>query len=136
MAKAFRLACAIDSYIGAIARPPLPAWLKRGIVKPGRVAKRAHEYWMSIYFATPPWISKAHIEKMRDTYLKCPAGYEVDHIVPLNSPIVCGLHVPWNLQHLKSGPNGLKSNHMWPGHPCQPLELRLPEFEPYQMRLL
>lgn len=126
MARLFRLACALDAYFDApdrTVRPPKPRWLlEENRANATRSQAHSFNYWTKIYWATPPWISREQVDAMRRIY-EAPPGEHVDHIVPLSSPIVCGLHVPWNLQRLPDKTNLAKSNDMWPDHPCEPQPL-------------
>lgn len=67
--------------------------------------------------ATPKWLTESHWEQIRDKFkdrqrLSAASGetYHVDHVIPLNSPIVCGLHVPWNLRVLSEAENLRKAS--------------------------
>lgn len=51
-------------------------------------------------------------EQMKAFYRERPEGFHVDHVVPLKGVdrdtkqhVVCGLHVPWNLQYLPGEDN-------------------------------
>ena len=57
--------------------------------------------------ATPPW---ADLEKIKEIYRTCPKDYHVDHIIPLQGELVCGLHVETNLRHLPALENLQKHN--------------------------
>lgn len=67
--------------------------------------------------ATPPWLTSRQKSEIRHLYqiaitMTQTTGeqYVVDHIVPLRSPVVCGLHVPWNLRVITQEENLRKSN--------------------------
>lgn len=65
--------------------------------------------------ATPKWASE---EKIKEIYLLAnKESKHVDHIVPLRSKIVCGLHCEHNLQLLTPKENLLKNNRYWPDMP-------------------
>lgn len=66
--------------------------------------------------ATPPWADLTGIKKTYEvaSFL----GLDVDHIVPLRSKRVCGLHVPANLRILDPKVNRSKGNRHWPDMPA------------------
>ena len=65
--------------------------------------------------STPMWSQTSEINLV---YQKAKEfNMEVDHIVPLVSDIVCGLHVWANLQLLSLQENRQKSNRIWPDMP-------------------
>lgn len=59
----------------------------------------------------PMWADES---KIREFYLNCPDGHEVDHVVPLFGELVSGLHVHTNLQYLTVEKNRSKSNRFDP----------------------
>jgi phosphopantetheinyl transferase (holo-ACP synthase) len=69
--------------------------------------------------ATPSWFEKDDIDALyseADTRSKTEGiKYHVDHIVPLRSKYVCGLHCLDNLQILTRDENLSKGNRYWPG---------------------
>jgi 5-methylcytosine-specific restriction endonuclease McrA len=75
------------------------------------VRKRRHRE------ATPKWLTVEQKMSMRQLYVQArklteltKERYVVDHIVPLRSHEVCGLHVPWNLRVITQEENLKKSN--------------------------
>jgi 5-methylcytosine-specific restriction endonuclease McrA len=62
----------------------------------------------------PPWADRNAIRKIylqaRQLTIETGIKHEVDHIIPSNHELVCGLHVETNLQILTESENIKKSN--------------------------
>lgn len=90
------------------------AWKARNVVwvrADTKTRRRKHRQ------ATPPWLTRKQKSEMRALYqiaitMAKTTGelYVVDHIYPLRSEVVCGLHVPWNLRVITREENLNKSN--------------------------
>lgn len=71
--------------------------------------------------ATPAWansffIAEAYkLAKLREVV--CGGKWHVDHIVPLRSKLVCGLHCEANIRVIRAEENWRKNNKTWPGMP-------------------
>ena len=61
--------------------------------------------------AQPPWVELLTI---RQIYTDCPNGYHIDHTIPLKHKLVCGLHVPANLEAIPAARNLAKHNYFDP----------------------
>jgi hypothetical protein len=85
---------------------------KKDKFKTGWARRRAEEK------AQPPWADRAAI---RAIYRECkqlikrdgPRSWCVDHDIPLNHPLVCGMHIAANLKIIPYEENQRKSNN-WP----------------------
>jgi hypothetical protein len=71
--------------------------------------------------ATPPWLTKEQFNEIEQFYEDCSylkaltkVKFEVDHIIPIQNDLVCGLNVPWNLQILTKFENNTKRNKFKP----------------------
>lgn len=47
---------------------------------------------------------------LKQIYIKCPHGLQVDHILPVKGELISGLNVPWNTQYLTPLENNCKND--------------------------
>ena len=120
-----------------------PIWLARQSELDPNLNKsyrRSVRYYKQLYRAWPNWCTShpGFIEIYREAKRQRRLGRDVhvDHIVPICSLIVCGLHVPWNLKVIPAKPNMAKSNRYWPGCPHETVDMFPVDPEPHQLRLI
>lgn len=122
--RPFRLAVSYKGHNDITCRPPLPKWLRPENKKNStRNQSHSFNYWTKIYWATPPWFNDEMYRAMKAIYNSAKPGEEVDHIVPLSHPLVCGLNVPWNMRVISKKGNQMKSNNVWPDMPFEQTDL-------------
>ncbi len=113
-----------DAHVAAYRRRPAARtaqkklWLLAhpGVTRAKKAKRRAGKLQ-----ATPAWANPKAIRALYSaavfTEKLVGEPWHVDHIVPLNNPIVCGLHCEANLQLLPGKENIEKSNKYWPDMP-------------------
>lgn len=99
---------------GTYIPPPVRGAQNGGAAPGGSVAGRRHVQRERV----PPWADTAAI---RSVYAEAARrtketgiAHHVDHIIPLRGELVCGLHVPANLQILTAAENSRKQNKFEP----------------------
>lgn len=109
---------------------PKPQWL---IDPPAKgKSSHGHRYWNRLWNAQPAWAS---VKALRSIYREAARmrGYgldvHVDHVVPLNHPFICGLHVPSNLRIIDASENLIKGNREYPDYYQMDLFKPVPYFE-------
>jgi 5-methylcytosine-specific restriction endonuclease McrA len=100
----------------AVMREYRNAWKRNNVLQvraDTKARRRKHR------IATPKWLTRRQKSEIRQLYqiamtMTKTTGeqYVVDHIVPLRSEFVCGLHVPWNLRVITREENLAKSNQL------------------------
>lgn len=79
---------------------------------------KRRRYIAAVVLSAPPWVDREALRRLqyRAQCLSEMTGvpHEIDHIVPLNHPLVCGLTVPWNLEIVSARVNAAKSNKFAP----------------------
>lgn len=98
----------------AVMREYRNAWKRNNVLQvraDTKARRRKHR------LATPKWLTRRQKGEIRQLYqiamtMAQTTGeqYVVDHIIPLRSEFVCGLHVPWNLRVITREENLAKSN--------------------------
>jgi hypothetical protein len=121
--KAIANRYARNNYDGAKASVTYKRWYEATKIRGtfGHMISRGAKARLQSPRAMPAWANQFFIDEIYDLaqLRKRHTGIEwhVDHIVPLKSSAVCGLHVEHNLQVIPGAENRSKRNRHWPNMP-------------------
>ena len=103
-----------------------PLWAQRHVRAP-KVGIRSSARFRFLRRRTPAWADRdllRCLKRLSSIYTKALGEqFSEDHIVPLNHPLVCGLHTPDNIELKPLRVNLMKSNTFWPDMPEAQTEL-------------
>lgn len=89
--------------------------------RPGKPPARGAVRVAKVRRATPPWADLRAIAAVyrtaRERTHASGERHEVDHVIPLDGTLVCGLHVAWNLRVVSRTENARKAARAWPDMP-------------------
>lgn len=104
--------------IDYLGRAPSRRRLLEGDVPTWVANSERQSYISQVILSCPPWVDLKELRALqaeaRATTERTGHLHVLDHIVPLNHPLVCGLTVPWNLRVLHWKANGSKGNSWCP----------------------
>lgn len=110
---------------GHHAGPLFVAAKRRG----AKVSIRSSARWRFLRRRIPPWADRSVLYALRRLVViywrETGVAWSQDHIVPLQHPLVCGLHCESNIAIMTCEDNLRKGNRWWPDMPEVQLELEL-----------
>jgi hypothetical protein len=72
------------------------------------------DYIVKSYLSCPPWADRKALRELEKLAarltLQTGIPHELNHIVPISHPLVCGLTVPWNMEVITRAKNNALSN--------------------------
>lgn len=94
-------------------------------------------YILAVCVSCPEWVDRKELKALKAEVRRVSKArglqHNLDHIVPITHPLVCGLTVPWNLKIIPEAVNLSKSNG-W--NPDQGLLFAEADPDPHQLCLL
>lgn len=75
---------------------------------------KRRNYIVACYLSMPEWVDRAEMRRLEALAarltLQTGIPHELNHIIPISHPLVCGLTVPWNMEVVTRKVNAAYSN--------------------------